>query len=363
MTLFSNWRHWACGAAFALTGPLLAGTWPAAAPGAQPWWLNLHSSTVVQALTRAAQEPHSLITTYYQAEWGWQPSTWFGLQTELEGGQVVGQRQTEHLGANLGSQWRLNEMQEDPDLFVPVLFLTGSTPGRELSWRLGKISPESCFDDNRVARAKRTKFIAQPFFRNPAVATASKGLGGYLHWTASPRAELALCASDANAHGTLSGLTTWRGEWFRSAELTVRPLTLPARAAVRLLAWATERGGVRDGGWGLNADCELTPKWVVFARAGSGSEQFARSREFFSGGIAWEAPFGRSRDFLGLGLAQAKAVRGGMHAENLAEVIYRWQFNRVFALSPDVQYIRHPALSNVGSAWAFGLRWSMAYTR
>jgi hypothetical protein len=62
---------------------------------------------------------------------------------------------------------------------VTVFFFTGSTPGRELNWRLGKISPETSFDHNRVARSKRTKFIALPFYRNPAVAAASKGLGGY----------------------------------------------------------------------------------------------------------------------------------------------------------------------------------------
>ena len=328
---------------FAFTAPLSAASLPGADPATKIWWLRLHSSTVAQTLTDAAQEPRSLVTTYYQAEWGWQPSTWFGFQSELEGGQVVGERKAEHLGVNLGSQWRLNEMQEDPDLFMPVFFFTGSTPERELNWRLGKISPETSFDDNRVARSKRTKFIALPFYRNPAVAAASKGLGGYLHWIVSSQAELALCASDANARSTLSGFTTWHGEWFRSAELTLHPLADPARASVRLLTWATERGGVHDGGWALNTDWEIAPQWVTFARAGDGSEQFARSREFLSGGFGWEAPFGRPRDFLGLGLARAKAVSGGLHLETLGEVVYRWQINRLVALSPDVQYIRHPA--------------------
>lgn len=347
----------------AFTAQLSALTLPDTTPAAKTWWLRLHSSTVAQSLTDAAQEPRSLVTTYYQAEWGWQPSPWFGFQTELEGGQVVGQRKTEHLGLNLGSQWRLNEMQEDPDLFVPVFYFTGSTPGRELNWRLGKISPETCFDENRVARAKRTKFIAMPFYRNPAVAAASKGLGGYLHWTLSPQAELAVCASDANARSTLDGFTTWRGEWFRSAELTVHPRADPAQAAVRLLAWATERGGEHDGGWAVNTDWEIAPQWVAFARVGSGSELFAHSREFLSGGLAWEAPFGRSQDFLGLGLAQAEAVGDDLHRETLVEAIYRWQINRLVALSPDVQYIRHPARSNVADAWAFGVRWTIAWAR
>lgn len=336
---------------------------PAASRDGKNWRLDLHSSTVVQALSAAAQEQRSLVTTYYQAEWRWQPLPWLGLQSELEGGQVVGHNQDENLGENLGSHWKLNEMQEDPELFVPILYLAGEVPGSNLSWRLGKISPESCFDANRAARSKRTKFIAQPFFRNTAVAAANKGLGGFVRWTATSRAELALCASDANARSTLSGLTTWRGEWFRSAELTLRPLAEPAQAAVRLVLWETERGGVEDGGWGISADWEIAPTWVAFLRAGDGAERFARSRNLFAGGITWEAPFGRRQDFFGIGLAQADAVRGGRRTESMCEVVYRWQINPRIALSPHVQYIRHPARSTVPDAWAFGLRFSIAVAK
>lgn len=351
-------RRLALGAALALASTGL----PAAVP-ASPWRLDLHSSTVAQALTDSVREQRSLVTTYYQMELRWQPSTWFGIQSELEGGQVVGHNQSENLGENLASHWKLNEMQEDPDLFMPILYISGRTPDGRFSWRLGKISPESCFDDNRAARAKRTKFMAQPFFRNSAVASASKGLGGFLRWTMSPRAELALCASDANARSTLSGFTTWQGEWYRSAELTVRPLSKPSQAAIRVVTWGTDRGGVPDGGWGVSADLEVAPAWVVFARVGDGSEQFARSRDFVSGGIAWEAPFGRRQDFAGIGVAQARAVRGGFQTETLCEAVYRWQINRCVAVSPDVQYIHHPARDNGGSAWAFGVRWTMAYGR
>lgn len=353
-----------------LAGAVLALAWPQAAPaksgGEAPgknWELVLHSSTVGQSLRDAAQDQRSLATTYYQAEGRWQPSRWFGLQTELEGGQVLGQKHTENLGTNLGSQWKLNEMQEDPELFVPIFFVTGSTPEGELTWRLGKIAPENSFDDNRAAHGKRTKFLSQPLYKDTAIGAPHKGLGGFVRWTASPHVELALCASDANARNTLNGLTTLRGEWFNSAELTLRPRAQPAQATVRLLAWTTERGGISDDGWSVSADWEIAPTWVVFARAGDGSEQFARSRQFISSGVAWEAPFGRAQDYFGLGFARAKAVRSGVRSETLVEAVYRWQINRTFALSPDLQYIRQPARSTIGSAWLFGLRWAMTYVR
>ena len=356
-------RLWLAGAALAAIRLVATGAVLELRPAAKNWGLVLHSSTVVQSLTDVAQGERSLATTYYQAEGWWQPSGWFGIQTELEGGQVIGRDQAENLGINLGSQWKLNEMQEDPDLYVPIFFLMGRTPDGALAWRLGKISPENSFDDNRGAHAKRTKFLSQPLYKDTAIAAPNKGLGGYLRWTASPRAELAFCVSDANARNTLSSLTTLRGEWFRSAELTFRPLTKTEDATVRVLAWATERGGGRDDGWSVSADWEIAPTWVIFTRAGDGSERFARSRQFISSGVAWEAPFGRTQDFFGLGLARAKAVLGNTRTETLVEAIYRWQINRNFALSPDLQYIRQPARSTVGSAWLFGLRWSMSYVR
>ena len=47
----------------------------------------------------------------------------------------------------------------------------------------------------------------------------------------------------------------------------------------------------------------------------------------------------------------------GLDDQYTAEVFYRWNITREFALSPDLQYLRNPALNpSQTSVWVFGLR-------
>jgi len=316
------------------------------------WRLELTSTSVVQSLSRVAEPQPALATTYYSAKAVWQPASWWMLRGEAEGGQVLGHNRSEVLADNAGSQWSLNEMQEDPAIFVALLHLAGTSPDGRLGWQLGKISPKNTFDDNRAARSKRTKFLAEPFVRNAAVPFAGKGLGGAMRWEFASDWQLGLVLSDANAAGSKAGFTTWRGEWFRAAELTWRP---DALGAVRLLVWGTEKRGVHDDGWGLSADREVAPRWILFARAGSGSRHFAHSRWLAAAGLGREGPFERPKDYLGIAVAGGRAI-GRDRTEWRGELFYRWQVNRVLALTPDLQFIGRPARSRLESAWAFGLR-------
>ena len=324
--------------------------------------LTLFSGTVAQSFSRVATGPRELVTTYYQAEGAWPLARSIAVEFEVEGGQVVGNQHAETLSASLGSVYRLNDLQEDPELFVPNLFLSGRAAGGTVHWKLGRTGLQAAFDDNRVARAKRTKFLSLPFTRNAAVAFPGKGFGGALDWTPEPPATLTVGVGDANAISTRSGFGTLRGEYFSAAELTLRPQPDAKSAALRLLAWRTERHGVRDGGWAVSADAELAPATVAFLRLGSGSDHFARVRGLVAGGLAWENPFGRKMDFAGVGLSRGIAV-ANRHAETVAEAVYRWQAAPWLALSPDVQWIRHPAFSRVVDAWAVGLRCAVAYAR
>lgn len=240
--------------------------------------LELNSTTVVQVPVGLGIQSEADVTTYYKAEGVWPAAVRVDWRIEIEGGLA----DTGGLGPNLGSQWSLNELQEESRIFVALLEIMGSSADGRWHWELGKISPKGSFDDNRAARAKLTKFISEPLVKNSAVAFAKKGFGGVLKWDLSPALRLSACLSDANARSTEAGFTTWRGEWFRGIELTLRPRP---EAAIRLLAWGTERGGVRDGGWGLSADWELAPRWVVFARAGGGGGLFCEQPQTDRRGI------------------------------------------------------------------------------
>jgi hypothetical protein len=317
---------------------------------------ELNSTTVAQFPGRARATSDGALTTYYKAEAVWPVAGRVDCHYEIEGGLA----DEPGWEADLGSQWSLNELKEESRLFVARLQIQGASADGRWHWELGKISPKGAFDDNRAARAKLTKFIAEPLVRNSAVAFAGKGLGGVLKRELSPDLHLALCLSDANARSTTAGFSSWRGEWFRGAEVTLRPRP---GATVRVLAWGTERGGVHDGGWGLSSDWEVAPDWVVFARAGGGAEHFTHSRSLVSGGLAWENPFGRRGDFLALGLAHGRAQSAGERIELLGELVYRWQVNHWLAVSPDFQHVRQMGGAHPGGAWVVGLRCAITVVR
>ena len=134
---------------------------------------TLFSGTVAHTISRVAAGPSTLVTTYYQIEGAWPFTPRLALEFEVEGGQVIGNNHAESLSLSLGSAYRLNDLQEYPELFVPNLFLSGRAAGGTVHWKAGRLGLQSSFDDNRVARAKRTKFLSLPFTRNAAVASLS----------------------------------------------------------------------------------------------------------------------------------------------------------------------------------------------
>lgn len=331
-----------------------------AAEAPPTWTLQGNSVTVFQsAQPRDGANARDLLTTYHNLKSGRALGPLWSWQAEVEGGLTADEDGGAGFEDFMQSQWSTNELHEGDALFVAVCFLAGRSPDGTLEWQLGKISPKNAMDQNRAARAKISKFIAEPFVKTPAVSFGRKGLGASARWTPDRRWQLAVCASDANAKSTQAGFSTLRGEWYRAAELTVRFFS--GRAALRTLAWGTERRGVHDNGWGVSADWELAPDWVAFARLGDGSKHFATTHDFQSAGLAWEAPFGRRRDHSGVAVARGSRVATNAPSEWRAEFVYRLQLSAHLAVSPDVQYLASAGRGSTPGAWTFGVRCAFSF--
>ena len=109
-----------------------------AAPALPASQLTLFSGTVAQSLTHAPTGPANLVTTYYQAEGAWPLASWLGVEAEVEGGQIIGNNHAESLAISAGSVYKLNELEEEPELAVPNLFFTGKLDDGAWRWRLGR---------------------------------------------------------------------------------------------------------------------------------------------------------------------------------------------------------------------------------
>ena len=74
-------------------------------------------------------------------------------------------------------------------------------------------------------------------------------------------------------------------------------------------------------------------------------------------GYQWD----RSKDFLGVGLnwgePNEETWGPGLDDQFTVELFYRWQISKAFAITPDLQYFKNPAMNpEADSIWVFGLR-------
>ena len=114
-------------------------------------------------------------------------------------------------------------------------------------------------------------------------------------------------------------------------------------------------------GWGANISWTtyLGGKWLPFVRAGWADEGGSLTQKSVSIGFGYQPKPGRN--LLGLGLNWGQPNEDtwgpGLDDQYTAELFYRWQISKAIAVTPDLQYIKNPALDpDTDSIWVFGLR-------
>ena len=129
-----------------------------------------------------------------------------------------------------------------------------------------------------------------------------------------------------------------------------------------------EQAGVPAGhGAILSFTHYIGEKWMPFFRAGYAKDGASFLQRSVSTGFAYQPnPIGSSAgNLLGFGVNWGEAneaVYGpGLPAQNGYELFYRLQVTKEFAITPDIQYLRNPALNpDQSSIWVFGLRLRLA---
>ena len=178
--------------------------------------------------------------------------------------------------------------------------------------------------------------------------------------------------TDLNANPTqpFKGFETFvdENEYFKSLELGWT--TSKDRAYldnVHVTFWhADERKEVDEaGGWGLNLSFTryLGGKWMPFVRAGYAKDGAALMQKSVSVGGAYQPDPGG--DVLGFGFNWGEVNEDtwgpGLSDQLTTELYFRWNIAPQFALTPDIQYLRDPALNpEEDSLWVFGLRARLA---
>jgi porin len=205
------------------------------------------------------------------------------------------------------------------------------------------------------------------FTLNPTISAPNEGSLGVV---AAARAteEIYVIAGfiDANGVPTQTGWDTFFSdhEYFKHVEIgwtTSQDRIYLDNVHVTL--WhADERvGAAQPSGWGANLSWTtyLAGKWLPFVRAGYADDGGSLTQKSISIGFGYQPNPGKNLFGFGLNWGQPNEDTWGpgLSDQYTAEIFYRWQATKAFAITPDLQYIKNPALNpEADSIWVFGLR-------
>jgi porin len=142
--------------------------------------------------------------------------------------------------------------------------------------------------------------------------------------------------------------------WYQLVELGLSAeIPLLGKGSYRLTPWHNHFFGSDGFGVALNVDQELGREdLVAFFRFGHGDEDVTAVKTFVSGGVGFEAPFGRAHDLAGIGVAWSDPSSGeGDRDETLVELFYRVEVAQAISITPDLQFVFDPA-DNPGDDFA-----------
>jgi carbohydrate-selective porin OprB len=279
------------------------------------------------------------------------------------------------LSTNVGLPWSVYSAGSDDFTRLNQLYWEHALLDDDVTITVGRIDQTNFFDRNRVAGGSSTHFLGSPLVNNQTISTPSNGGGlnvAYhaLEWL-RVSAGFGDAAGDPNASPNVAISNLFTDGIFTAAEITVGgdlgDLAAPLGVgAFRLMGWHTDDTGDpavgtgakpnRDGGGvAIGADQEIGRDWVAFMRAGHSPDAGLRSETEVSLGVGTPTPFGRVSDFAAIGWTWAD-VLGAAADQYALEVFYRAEVLEGAAVTPDVQLLFDPVLSDADFAIALGLR-------
>lgn len=128
---------------------------------------------------------------------------------------------------------------------------------------------------------------------------------------------------------------------------------------------ALKRSDRGAGGWGANFSRTryLTEKWMPFVRAGYAADGSSLMQKSVSVGFGYQPDPGGN--VLGFGLNWGDVNEGtwgpDLSDQLTSELYFRWNPSPQFAITPDIQYLKDPALNpEEDSVWVLGVRARLA---
>jgi hypothetical protein len=262
----------------------------------------------------------------------------------------------------------------DFNLGVTQLYLRQSLFNNHFQWTVGKlfapnyVNPYPFFDDNR-------QYLNQIFTTSVTIPVPLRGFGAVAAWFPGDFG-LYLKGGVYTVYSDDTGFTADsffnKPQYFRHLEIGWSALAgsgtpIQARGPMdvnnlSVTLWnkdAEENGPGAAHGVALNANYLIRDNVMIFARGGwSEGWQLEKNVNL---GFGWRPNLEYS-DLFGLGGGWAQPSNPSFRDQYIFEAFYRFQLTTQLAITPDVQWILHPALNpNAGSLWVASLRARVAF--
>lgn len=213
-----------------------------------------------------------------------------------------------------------------------------------------------------------TSFSNLAFLTNPTIPVPNQGIGAAFGWMASDNIYIVGGLADTNGDpskpGKMFDSFISDNEYFTHLEVGwVSSFDRRYFDNIHLAAWHADKrtASMTPSGWGLSFSYTtfINDEWMPFVRAGYAEDGGALYSRTISAGLG--RYWGKTRNLLGVGLNWSRPDKWnfgpGLDDQYTMEMFYRWQITPNFALTPDFQVVRDPALHPTeNTLYVYGLR-------
>lgn len=278
----------------------------------------------------------------------------------------LGSRTAGEFQSDLGVLSPLNGGNSGPDRANQILqmfALEFISPDERWRLQAGKLALRTLVNLNRYAHGDSEMFFSPMLGNNPVVPyTALLGLGVYGQYQTDSWSLAGLI----RAPDTELGLSTdaWRdGVRGYVIEAALTPEIKGMGEGVYRLTWSLDEANgplPRMETWSLSFDQDFGERFGGFFRYAQADTTFRDFERRAALGLQVKQPFGFTHDRIGVGAWWGDPTDNRLNDERGLEIFYRAQVSPYLQISPNVQFVDNPALSDQSSEIIFGLRLRLA---
>lgn len=249
---------------------------------------------------------------------------------------------------------------------------THTLPGERLSVAVGQFSFFN-FDSNEYLADQQLNFVNNIFSANGSSTYPVTGVGAYLQFNASKALQFLAGGQGVNEDNSSkrpnSGLGNSPRAWLGYVQWTPRVKGLgEAQYSLTLYQAPETNEQAKSRGWSINAVQHLNDKWALIGRLNASSDDSGGSKRSYGAGVALNNPLGRNEaDQIGVAVGSLEQKKPLLfqtlqHTQHTLEAYWNWALIDGLLLTPDVQYIIHPAFAPArDSAWILSLRTTLVF--